>query len=107
MYEKPNLEGQNLVVMDGQGTIFLIPMLLVVLKNPSHLDTPLAQPFVTNESLFGVLAYIEKTNEGLLKYKMSYWNVFVLAKKSFNMKSFLSRRIKKHKPQFINIRFLT
>lgn len=72
MYEKPNLEGQNLVVMDGQGTIFLIPMLLVVLKNPSHLDTPLAQPFVTNESLFGVLAYIEKTNEGLLKYKMSY-----------------------------------
>jgi hypothetical protein len=57
--------------------------------------------------LFGVLAYIEKTNEGLLKYKMSYWNVFVLAKKSFNMKSFLSRRIKKHKPQFINIRFLT
>jgi hypothetical protein len=53
--------------MDGQGTNFLTPMLLVVFKNPSHLDTPLAQPLVTNESLFGVLTYIEKTNEGLLK----------------------------------------
>jgi len=47
-------------------------MLLVVFKNPSHLNTPLAQPLATNESLFGVLAYIEKANEGLLKYKLSY-----------------------------------
>jgi hypothetical protein len=58
--------------MDGQGTIFLIPMLFVVFQNPSHLDTPLAQPLVTNESLFGVLAYLEKTSEGLLKYELFY-----------------------------------
>jgi hypothetical protein len=57
--------------------------------------------------LFGVLAYLEKTSEGLLKYELFYWNVFVLANFCFNMKSPLSRWIKKHKSQFINVWFLT
>ncbi len=53
-------------------------MLHVVFKNPNHLDTPLAQPFVIDESLFGVLTYIEKANEGLLKYEMSFfWQIFL------------------------------
>jgi hypothetical protein len=56
----------------GKVQFSLISMLLVVFKNPSHLDRALAQPLATNESLFGVLAYIEKANEGLLKYKLSY-----------------------------------
>ncbi len=56
----------------GKVQFSLIPMLLVVFKNPSHLDRALAQPLATNESLFGVLAYIEKVNEGLLKYELSY-----------------------------------
>jgi hypothetical protein len=70
MYEKLNLEGQNLGCNGWARYIFLIPMLFVVFKNLSHLDTPLTQPLVIDESFFGVIAYIEKTNEGFIEIRI-------------------------------------
>jgi len=83
----------------------LVPLLVVVFKSfyPCHLQTPLPNPLVLDDSLFGELACTKETREGLLKSKLSLFCQIVVSEE--DLKSPLAWW-KTHESQFPNVGFL-
>ncbi len=91
--------------MEEYDNFFLVPLLVVVFKSlyPCHPQTPLPNPLVLDDLLFGKPTSIEEASESLLKSKLFLFCRTVVSKEDLNNPF---AWWKTHESQFPNVGFL-